>query len=291
MTPKSITKTSITLTGLAASPGVVIGEVFRIHDWVDIPRHEISPRRVKAEIRRLNDAVKQVKNDLNEIRLRLLTDAHHANADIFQAHIMVLEDPMFMDGIRREIEARHINAEAAVADVGDEFIRAFSRSENAYLREKSLDLTDLVRQIISVLTGQERVNLSNLDNEVVVLAHDLTPSDTALMRKNKIIAFATEVGTRISHTAILARSLGIPAVVGIGSGIVEVETGDPIILDGTHGRIILHPDPGTIQQYQIEQEKFHAVEIELSSLRDAEVRTLDGQQIEIAANIEFPEEV
>lgn len=291
MAQKSTIKPSITLTGLTASPGVVIGEVFRIHDRVDIPRYKINPRRVKAEIRRLNDSVQRVKNDLNEIRLRLLTEVHRAHADIFQAHIMMLEDPALMDGIRHEIETRHVNAEAAVATVGDEFIHAFSQSENVYLREKSLDVTDLVRQIVAVLTGQERIDLSNLESEVVVLAHDLTPSDTALMRKNKIVAFATEVGTRISHTAILARSLGIPAVVGIGSGIAEAETGDQIILDGTHGRIILHPDPETIQRYQIEQEKFHAVEVELSSLRDAEVRTLDGQEIEIAANIEFPEEV
>ncbi|MBI1929476.1 phosphoenolpyruvate--protein phosphotransferase, partial [Candidatus Poribacteria bacterium] len=291
MAQKSTLKPSITLTGLAASPGVVIGEVFRIHDRVDIPRYEIHPRRVKAEIRRLNDSVKRVKNDLNEIRLRLLTEPHRAHADIFQAHIMMLEDPALMDGIRQEIETRYVNAEAAVADVVDEFIRVFAQSENVYLREKSLDLTDLARQIITVLTGQERIDLSNLESEVVVLAHDLTPSDTALMRKNRIIAFATEVGTRISHTAILARSLGIPAVVGIGSGIAEAETGDQIILDGTHGCVILHPDLETIHQYQIEQAKFHAVEVELSSLRDTEGQTLDGHRIEIAANIEFPEEV
>jgi phosphoenolpyruvate-protein phosphotransferase (PTS system enzyme I) len=126
---------------------------------------------------------------------------------------------------------------------------------------------------------------------VVVVAHDLTPSDTALMRRTKVMAFATEVGTRISHTAILARSLGIPAVVGIGNGIAQAETGDCVIVDGTHGRVILHPDDETIQHYQIEREKFHAVELELSALREIDVQTLDGQQIEVAANIEFPEEV
>lgn len=291
MTQQSTAKKSIILTGLPASPGVVIGEVFRIHDQLDSPRHKISPQSVEAEIRRLKDAVEQVKKDLAEIRMRILTDGHHDHADIFQAHIMMLEDDTLMDGIQHHIKIRCINAEAAVAEAGDEFIDVFSQSDSAYLREKSVDLKDLVQQIISVLTGQERMDLSNLEDEVVVLAHNLTPSDTALMRKNRIIAFATEVGTRISHTAILARSLGIPAVVGIGSGIASAETGDQIIIDGTHGRVILHADAETIQQYEIEREKYHAVEVEVDSLHETEIHTLDGQRIEIAANIEFYEEI
>ncbi|MCZ6678554.1 MAG: phosphoenolpyruvate--protein phosphotransferase [Candidatus Poribacteria bacterium] len=291
MTQRSSAQTPITLTGIAASPGVVIGEVFRIHDQLDIPRHPIRPEQVDSEIHRLDDAMAHVQRDLSAIRSRILLDAHRKDADIFQVHIMMLDDPMFTDRIRQDMETRYINAEAAVADIGDEFIRAFSASENVHLREKSVDLKDLVQQIIFVLTGQERVDLSNLDTEVIVLAHDLTPSDTALMRKNGILAFATELGTRISHTAILARSLGIPAVVGLGSEMAKAETGDVVIIDGTHGYVILHPNAETIQQYQTEQEKYHAVEVELASLRDTEVQTRDGQRIEIAANIEFHEEV
>ena len=291
MIPQSTAKKSISLIGLGASPGVAIGEIFRIHDRVDTPRHRISPDRAEAEIHRSHHAMEQVKNDLSEIRQHLLKDIHRDDADIFQAHIMMLEDPMFIERIRNHIETHCVNAEAAVADIGDEFIDAFSQAENAYLREKALDVKDLVRQIISVLTGEERLDLSNLDDEVIVLAHDLTPSDTALMRRTKVLAFATEVGTRISHTAILARSLGIPAVVGIGSAIAEAETGDRVIIDGTHGYVILHPDGETIREYQIEGEKYHAVEVELSALRTVDLRTVDGQLIELAANIEFPEEI
>ena len=291
MTQQSTAKKSISLIGLGASPGVAIGEIFRIHARVDTPRHRISPDRAEAEIHRSHHAMEQVKNDLSEIRQHLLTDIHRDDADIFQAHIMMLEDPMFIERIRHHIETHCVNAEAAVADIGDEFIDAFSQVENAYLREKALDVKDLVRQIISVLTGEERLDLSNLDDEVIVLAHDLTPSDTALMRRTKVLGFATEVGTRISHTAILARSLGIPAVVGIGSAIAEAETGDRVIIDGTHGHVILHPDGETIREYQIEGEKYHAVEVELSALRMVDLRTIDGQLIELAANIEFPEEV
>ena len=293
MAQQSTIKQSIILTGLAASPGVVIGEIFRIHDRVDIPRHNIRTEQTEAEIYRTTHAMEQVKKDLSEIRQRLLTDlgGKKDDAAIFTAHNMILDDPMLLERIRNHIETQHINAEAAIADVGDAFIDAFSQAESEYLRERSVDVKDLVRQIISVLTGEERKDLSNLDNEVIVLAHDLTPSDTVLMRKTKVRAFATEIGTRISHTAILARSLGIPAVVGIGSGIAEGETGDKIIVDGTHGRVIIHPDTETLQQYQIEEEKYHAVEEELSTLRTVDARTRDGQLIEVMANVEFPEEV
>jgi phosphotransferase system enzyme I (PtsI) len=293
MAHQSTIKQLINLTGLAASPGVVIGEIFRIHDRVDIPRHNIPPEQTEAEIHRTIHAMQQVKKDLSEIRQRLLTDlgGEKDDAEIFQAHSLMLDDPMLLERIRNHIETQHINAEAAVADVGDAFIDAFSQSESEYLRERSVDVKDLVWQIISVLTGEERIDLSNLDNEVIVLAHDLTPSDTVLMRKTEVLAFVTEIGTRISHTAILARSLGIPAVVGIGNGIAAGETGDKIIVDGTHGHVIIHPDAETLQQYQIEAEKYHAVEEELSTLRTVDARTRDGQLIEVMANLEFPEEV
>ena len=287
-------KPPINLTGIAASPGVVIGEIFRIHDRVDIPRYNIPPEQTESEIHRTIHAMEQVKKDLIEIRQRLLTDlgGNTDDADIFQAHSIMLDDPMLIQRIRNRIETHCINAEAAVAEVGDAFIDAFSESESEYLRERSVDVKDIVWHTIGVLTGEERIDLSNLDNEVIVLAHDLTPSDTVLMRKTKVLAFVTEIGTRISHTAILARSLGIPAVVGIGNpGIAAGETGDKIIVDGTHGHVIIHPDSETLQQYQIEAEKYHAVEEELSTLRTVDVQTRDGQLIEVMANIEFPEEV
>ena len=279
------------LSGLAASPGVVIGEVFRIYDRVDIPRHSIPANGVPAQVDRFLHAVKRVKKDLRAIRERLHLDAHRDGADIFQAHIMMLEDPTMVERIRSRIATHRVNAEAAVADVGAEFIDVFSQSENPYFRERSVDLNDLVQQIVSLLMGEERLDLLNRENEVVVVAHNLTPSDTVLMRKNKVLAFVTEVGTRVSHTAILARSLGIPAVVGVGSAITKTETGDQMVVDGTHGRVIMWPDEEQINEYRIEREKSSKVEADLSALRTVDVQTTDGRQIEIAANIEFLEEI
>ena len=279
------------LSGLAASPGVVIGEVFRIYDRVDIPRHSIPANGVPAQIDRFLRAVKRVKKDLRAIRERLHLDAHRDGADIFQAHIMMLEDPTMVERIRSRIATHRVNAEAAVADVGAEFIDVFSQSENPYFRERSVDLNDLVQQIVSLLMGEERLDLFNRENEVVVVAHNLTPSDTVLMRKNKVLAFVTEAGTRVSHTAILARSLGIPAVVGVGAAITKAETGDQMVVDGTHGHVIMSPDEEQISEYRIEREKSSKVEADLSALRTVDVQTTDGRQIEIAANIEFLEEI
>ena len=291
MTPHSAEGNPTVLSGLAASPGVVIGEVFRIHDRVDIPRHSIPANGVPAEVHRFLHAVIQVKKDLRAIRQRLHLDAHRDGADIFQAHIIMLEDPTMVARMRSHIAVHHVNAEAAVADVGGEFIDVFSQSENPYFRERSVDLNDLVQQIVSVLMGEERLDLFNQENEVIVVAHNLTPSDTVLMRKTKVLAFVTEAGTRVSHTAILARSLGIPAVVGVGSAITNAETGDQMVVDGTHGRVIMWPDEEQITEYRIEREKYAKVEVDLSALRAVDLQTTDGRQIEIAANIEFLEEI
>lgn len=291
MTSQLTEGNSTVLSGLAASPGVVIGEVFRIYDRVDIPRHSIPANGVPAEVHRFLHAVKRVKKDLRSIRERLHLDAHRDGADIFQAHIMMLEDPTMVERIRSHIATHHVNAEAAVADVGAEFMDVFSQSENPYFRERSVDLNDLVQQIVSLLMGEERLDLFNRENEVIVVAHNLTPSDTVLMRKSKVLAFVTEAGTRVSHTAILARSLGIPAVVGVGSAITKAETGDQMVVDGTHGRIIMWPDEEQINEYRIEREKSYKVEADLSALRTVDVKTTDGRQIEIAANIEFLEEI
>ena len=291
MTSQSTEGNPTVLSGLAASPGVVIGEVFRIYDRVDFPRHSIPANGVPAEVHRFLHAVKRVKKDLRSIRERLHLDAHRDGADIFQAHIMMLEDPTMVERIRSHIATHHVNAEAAVADVGAEFMAVFSQSENPYFRERSVDLNDLVQQIVSLLMGEERLDLFNRENEVIVVAHNLTPSDTVLMRKSKVLAFVTEAGTRVSHTAILARSLGIPAVVGVGSAITKAETGDQMVVDGTHGRIIMWPGEEQINEYRIEREKSSKVEADLSALRTVDVQTTDGRQIEIAANIEFLEEI
>jgi len=279
------------LEGIPASPGVVIGKAFIIHDELHVPRYSISSLEVEAEIARLFAAVEEAKMKLYDIRERLITDNYHDDANLFDAHAMMLEDQIFIDRVKNEIETSLINAEAAVVEIGEEFISLFSAMEEKYFAEKAVDIQDIVKHLISSLTGYERLNLSNIEEEVIVIAHNLTPSDTALMRKEKIIAFATDVGSRISHTAILARSLGIPAVVGLGDITGQLETGNLIILDGNHGRVILNPGEAAIKEYQTEKEKFLEFEKNLGVLRDEPAVTLDGHEITLVANIEYPEEI
>jgi len=279
------------LIGTPASPGIAIGPVFIIHDELRIPRYSLAEWTVKSEIERFITAIEQVKAKLSEISVQLVNNLYQNGASIFQAHLMILEDRVFIDRIRHEIESNLINAEAAVLDVGEEFIKVFSQSDDIYLREKAVDIRDIVKHLISSLTGREKLDLSELKEEVIVIAHDLTPSDTVLIRKDKIIAFATDVGSRISHTAILARSLGIPAAVGLGDITTRLKTGDLIILDGAHGKAILHPNEEIIRNYQIEQEKFRVYEESLHRIKELPAITLDGHEKKLSANIEFPDEI
>lgn len=279
------------LEGIPASPGVVIGKAFIIHDELHVPRHSISPLEVEAEVARLFAAVERAKNKLYEIRERLITENYHDDAHLFDAHAMMLEDQIFIDRVKNEIETNLVNVEAAVVDIGGEFITLFSEMEEKYFAEKAIDIQDIVQHLISSLTGYERLNLSSIEEEVIVIAHNLTPSDTALMRKDKIIAFATDVGSRISHTAILARSLGIPAVVGLGKITEQLDTDDLVILDGNHGRVILNPDEATIKEYQTEKARFLEFEKNLDVFRDEPAITLDGYEVTLVANIEYPEEI
>ena len=281
----------IILNGTPASPGIAIGPVFIIHDELHVPRHSLAEWTVESEIERFTVATEQTKAKLGEISVHLTDDAYQDSANIFQAHLMILEDRVFIDRIHHEIESKLINAEAAVLDVSEEFIKVFSQADDIYFREKAADIRDIVRHLISSLTGRERLDLSTLEEEVIVIAHDLTPSDTVLIRKDKIAAFATDVGSRISHTAILARALDIPAVVGLGNITARLETGDSIVLDGTHGKVILHPNEETIKNYQVEQEKFYAFEESLHRLTELPVITLDGHEKKLSANIEFPDEI
>ncbi|MFQ6042784.1 MAG: phosphoenolpyruvate--protein phosphotransferase [Candidatus Poribacteria bacterium] len=284
-------RNEIILAGTPASPGIVIAPAFIIHDELHVPRYSLAEWTVESEIKRFTIATEQAKAKLGEIYVQLANNAYQDNANIFQAHLMILDDRVFIDRIRHEVESKLINAEAAILDVGEEFIKVFSQSDDIYLREKAADLRDIIRHLISNLSGREQLDLSMLEGEVIVVAHDLTPSDTVLLRKDKIAAFATDVGSRISHTAILARSLNIPAVVGLGNITAKLKTGDLIILDGTHGKVTLHPGEETIRNYKVEQEKFYAFEESLHRLTDLPVITLDGHKRKLSANIEFPDEI
>lgn len=285
------TQKPIILNGIPASPGIVIGKVCLIERDHNIPNYSINEVDVQADIDRLNNAIEKAKKTLKQTQARIISESRHDEAEIFQAHLLILEDEDVIGRVYREIKENLINAEAALINVGEGFMEVFSKAEDEYFRGKAVDIWDVVHNILSKLTGEGKFDFCPLDEEIIVLAHDLTPSDTAMMRKEKILAFATDAGSRISHTAILARSFNIPAVVGLGNITDVAQTGEQIIIDGNEGTVILNPTEEIIERYRIKQKRFLKLEQELILSKDLPTKTLDGHEVLISANIEFHEEI
>ena len=280
------------LQGIAASPGIAIGQAFLLrHEDVDVPRFMVKESAVDDEIRRFQSAVEKARRELVEIQRKIEQEMSDGHARIFQAHLVLLEDPMFVDDIPREIRHTRANAEFVLTRVAGELVESFSRIDDEYVSVRAVDLSDVVKRVVHSLLGRKRVDLSSMSGEVIVIAQDLSPSDTALMNKDCVLGFATDVGSRTSHTAIMARALEIPAVVGLGNFASQVETGDLVIIDGNHGRVLLNPDETIVRNYAIEQGKFREFERSLDVLRDLPAVTPDGHAVDLAVNIEIPEEV
>ena len=281
------------LEGVAVSPGVAIGRAVTFHrEEVDLPRYAVDGSALDDEVERFLSAIEKTKHDLVEIREKSEREipGDHANL-IFQAHLMLLEDPMFMDEISNEIRSSKLNAEFVVMKITNELIDQLSRIDNEYLSGRAIDVRDVSRHVIHNLLGKERTDLSSLTSEVIVVAHDLSPSDTALMDKERVLGFATDVGSRTSHTAIMARALEIPAVVGLGNITSQVKTDDLIIIDGNSGKVLINPDEFVFQDYLVKQREFLEFEKSLDVLRDFPAETRDNHRIALAGNIEIPEEV
>lgn len=283
---------STILDGIPASPGIVIGNVCIIERDYDVPNYPIDEAEVQAELDRLNYAIERTKKFLEQTHAGIISESSDDEAEIFLAHSLILEDENIIGSVYREIKEELINAEAALMKVANEFIEFFSTAEDEYFRERAADIQDVIHNVILRLTGEDKFASCPIDeDELIVLAHDLTPSDITMMRQEKILAFATDVGSRISHTAILARSFNIPAVVGLGNITEIARTGEQIIIDGIEGEVILNPTEILLEEYRAKQEKFIEFEKRLAISKDLPTETLDGHEIVISANIEFPEEV
>ena len=281
------------LTGIAVSPGVAIGKAFVLHseDFQTIPRSKVKEEQIPQEIARFEDALIRTRADIMGIRKKISQEIGREHSDIFMAHLLVLEDRSLIEDVLTTIKEKKTNAEYAFSFVIQKYFRAFSQVEDEYLKERVADIKDIARRLIENLIGKERNPLSHLTEKVIIIAHDLSPSDTALMDKRKVIAFATDIGGPTSHTAIMARSMEIPAVVGIDRASREVMTGDSIVIDGNHGTIILHPTAETLAAYAREEKRFIQFTSELDKLRNLPAETPDGHRLELTANIEFPDEI
>ena len=281
------------MKGTAASPGIAIGPVFLFNrEDVEVPHYAISESSVDSEIARFQAALKKTKTELKkikEISERKMTEDH---ARIFQAHLLLLEDPLFVDEVPLEIKRSKVNAEFAVSKVSNDLIQQLSQIDDEYISGRTIDIYDVVKRVLHNLLDKERASLlPSLSSEMIVIAHDLCPASTALMDKKYVLGFATDVGTRTSHTAIMARALEIPAVVGVNGITANVEVGDLVIIDGNSGEVLINPDEKLIQEYEAKQKQFLEFDSSLESFRSLPAVTLDNFPVALAGNIEIPEEV
>jgi len=281
--------------GTPVSPGVVIGPAFVLEsDTGRIPRRFIMPEEADHEVERFEKALAKAAEELRILERRLNGQLHEdqAVADIFRAHLHVLEDPGLRERVVSHIRNKHFTPEYAVTEVLRRYATVFERVGDRYLAQRKADILDIEHRLLSNLLGEKRQDLAHLREPAVIVAQNLTPSQTVSLDRSKILAFVTDLGGRTSHTAILARALAIPAVVGLGSISSEVADGDRLVVDGSAGIVIIGPDDATIQRYQArEREIVNLAERVTREVHDLPCVTRDGRTITLKANIEFPEEV
>jgi len=284
---------SITITsGKVASPGIRMGKAYVIHGHkVFIPKYMLRDDEIDRELKRYENALEKTKQDISQIQQQIAQSLSNEMSDIFTSHLMVLEDPKIDERAREIIKKEKKNAEWVINDIILELIQSLDSIEDEYIRERIIDISDINKRLISNLQKNQSTSLSDIHEEVIVFAPDLTPSETALMNKEYILAFVTNKGGRTSHTAIMARAMEIPAIVGTLNATSLVKTGDTVIVDAIHGSIIVNPTKKEIEQFTRSQRDFRKMEQELAKLTNLAAQTLDKEDIFIYGNIEIPEEM
>jgi phosphotransferase system enzyme I (PtsI) len=275
--------------GIAASKGYAIGKVF-IQEHEEIVISDVKISDIQAEKELLQRALVSAKEQLEKIKAKAAESMGEEKAAVFEAHITLLDDPEFTGAMELEIENNSSNAMKAVADVTNTFVMIFESMEDAYMRERAADIKDVSKRIIANVAG--KVDSFEITEEnTIVVAHDLTPSDTAQLDRSKVVAFLTNIGGRTSHSAIMARTLEIPAVVGLKDITTSVKNGDIVIVDGIEGIIIVNPQAAVIEEYKTKREKFIAEQEELKKLISVKTTTKSGKRVEVCGNIGKPEDV
>jgi phosphotransferase system enzyme I (PtsI) len=280
------------LQGIAVSPGVVIGEALVMdNEGFRIPRRFVSRDAVVDEVERLEKAIAAAAAEIVQHRETVSAELGEKYAAIFEAHLQMLHDSRLHAELEEMIRQRHYSPEYAVSRILRRYAQVFQRLESPYLAERANDIFDIEKRLLRHLLGRRREGIAHLTSPVLVLAHNLTPSETANLDRRFVRGFVTEVGGPGSHTAIVAEALEIPAVVGTGPFLTEVSGGEMVIIDGEKGLVILQPDEETFARYGHELEAARLQATRLEPLRDLPAETKDGVRIELLGNIEFPYEV
>ena len=282
----------IRFEGAGVSPGIARGTVHVVRDDLDdVARYRIAPSQITDEIGRFEAALIQTRMQILEMQQRIAESIGAKDAAIFDAHLLVVEDRTLIDEVLRKLETDLCNVEWVFQEVATSYAETLNKIDDPYLRERALDIQDVTKRVIRNLQGKAPKAFLGLSEPHILVAHNLTPSDTATMNKERVLGLATDLGSRTSHTAIMARSLNIPAVVGLHDITEKLETGQHVLLDGTNGSVIVDPTSETLAHYgEIESRRVKVV-AQLKGLRETKSTTRDGRHIVLSANIELPDDV
>ncbi|MGG1651156.1 phosphoenolpyruvate--protein phosphotransferase [Paenibacillus sp. NRS-1780] len=278
------------ISGIAASAGIAIARAFILEH----PNYAVERRAVgdaEAEIARLNAALVESQSELEAIKEKTLQELGEKKAEIFASHLLILNDPELIDPVKAKIRDEQLNADYALNEVASQFISMFENMKSAYLQERASDMRDVTKRILNHLLGVHFVSPAEIAEETIVLAEDLTPSDTAQLNREFVKGFATNIGGRTSHSAIMARSLEIPAVVGTKNILSQAKSGDLIIVDGLDGHVFVNPSEEIVAEYQAKQVAYDKQREEWRKLRGEATVSVDGVHVELAANIGTPNDV
>jgi phosphotransferase system enzyme I (PtsI) len=279
-------------TGIPISSGIAYGEVLLYvdNDFPEIPRYNLPGEQIEAELKRLEAAFGAAKIEVREIHGRAEREMGKEQAAIFAAHLLMLEDPFFIDQITKFLKKTGQNAEWVLWETARDLMQKMMASPDPVFRERAVDITDVSKRVLNHLLGIKKPSLADLDQDVILAVHDLLPSEALTMNKSRIKGIVMDMGGRTSHTAILARAFNIPAVLGLSSITKEVKNGDTIVVDGGSGGVIVNPKKQDISNYQKANTQYQKKHDEFLSFKDLPAETLDGCRVTVKANIEIPEE-
>ncbi len=282
----------VILKGTGVAAGVVVGTAFTLTSDEDtIVEREIAEEEIPREVARLEDALIATRKQLHSIQQRVSEAIGQDNASIFDAHLLVVDDRSLVEEVIRTLHERKLNVDAVLKLVTEKYAQALMRVDDDYLRERAADVRDVSRRILRNLAGESTEALASLEEPCIIVAHDLAPSDTASLDKDKVIGLATDLGSPTSHTAIMARALEIPAVLGLHDVSTRVSSGDTLLIDGNKGVFIIHPSPEKLSEYGTLAQERQSIQSELANLRERPAETSDGYNVILSANIELPTDV
>lgn len=278
------------LNGIAASDGIAFGKAYTLVE-PDLSFEKKTIDNVDAEIERFHSALKTSENELGKIRAKVANEQGEENAAIFDAHILVLQDPELISAIEDKTKTDKVNIENALKETTDMFISMFEDMDNEYMRERAADIKDVTKRILAHLLGVTLPNPGMIEEQSIVIAVDLTPSDTAQINKEFVKGFVTDIGGRTSHSAIMARSMEIPAIVGSKAATTTIKVDDHLIVDGINGEVHINPSEELIEEYNKRNEEFQSKKAEWAVFKDEPTVSSDNHQVELAANIGSPQDI